>query len=184
MFSLLAQAAEKALTPTPAPTPEKIPEGAPAVDFGQQLEIWVAKIIHFFRYEFFANLPYYLILIFLVVLAVLVFAGLNIAVRFITDPIFHKVFRIKESSKIPAVIGGIITAVIALFVLNWIYQNFPTLKPYFEGLWVWAAILTPIGIALQLIGHRYEGKPPSATNDWRFLIIGVAWWVRAMRGKA
>jgi uncharacterized membrane protein YGL010W len=58
------------------------------------------------------------------------------------------------------------------------------LAPYFEGLWVWAAILTPIGIAMQLIGHRYEGKPPSATNDWRFLIIGVAWWVRAMRGKA
>lgn len=58
------------------------------------------------------------------------------------------------------------------------------IAPYVAGVWVLALVLTPIGIALQLIGHRYEGKPPSATNDWRFLIIGVAWWVRAMRGKA
>ena len=58
------------------------------------------------------------------------------------------------------------------------------IAPYFEGVWLWALVATPIGIALQLIGHRFEGKPPSAASDWRFLIIGVAWWLRAVRGKA
>jgi uncharacterized membrane protein YGL010W len=58
------------------------------------------------------------------------------------------------------------------------------LAPWFDGLWVWALVLTPIGILLQLIGHRFEGKPPSASSDWRFLLIGVAWWFRLIRGKA
>lgn len=57
------------------------------------------------------------------------------------------------------------------------------LAPFVHGVWVGAAIVTPIGIALQLIGHRFEGKPPSATSDWRFLLIGLKWWVDYVRGK-
>jgi uncharacterized membrane protein YGL010W len=56
-------------------------------------------------------------------------------------------------------------------------------SPFVAGLWPWALVLIVIGTALQLIGHRFEGKPPSATNDWRFLLIGVGWWVRYVLGK-
>lgn len=56
--------------------------------------------------------------------------------------------------------------------------------PFVAGAWIWAAILSVIGYALQMIGHRFEGKPPSATSDWRFLLIGLGWWVRYMLGKA
>ena len=56
--------------------------------------------------------------------------------------------------------------------------------PFVSGAWLWALILTLIGIALQLIGHRFEGKPPSASSDWRFLIIGLRWWINFIRGKA
>ena len=57
------------------------------------------------------------------------------------------------------------------------------IAPYISGVWMWALALTLVGLALQLIGHRFEGKPPSAGSDWRFLIIGVMWWVRRLRGK-
>lgn len=57
------------------------------------------------------------------------------------------------------------------------------IAPYFADVWKWAAVLTVIGVALQLIGHRFEGKPPSASSDWRFLLIGLGWWVRYVLGK-
>ncbi|MFY0614929.1 MAG: DUF962 domain-containing protein [Hyphomicrobiaceae bacterium] len=66
---------------------------------------------------------------------------------------------------------------VLLAVLLWLAA------PFVAGAWLWALILTPIGIALQLIGHRFEGKPPSAQSDWRFLLIGLGWWVRYVFGK-
>ncbi len=66
---------------------------------------------------------------------------------------------------------------VLLAVLLWLAA------PFVAGAWLWALILTPIGIALQLIGHWFEGKPPSAQSDWRFLLIGLGWWVRYVFGK-
>ncbi len=66
---------------------------------------------------------------------------------------------------------------VLLAVLLWLAA------PFVAGAWLWALILTLIGIALQLIGHRFEGKPPSAQSDWRFLLIGLGWWVRYVFGK-
>ncbi len=57
------------------------------------------------------------------------------------------------------------------------------LAPVVSGVWIWAAVLTPIGLVLQFIGHHFEGKPPSTGSDWRFIIIGVIWWVKLVRGK-
>jgi len=56
--------------------------------------------------------------------------------------------------------------------------------PFVPGAWLWAAVFTVAGVALQLIGHRFEGKPPSAGSDWRFLLIGLGWWVRRILGKS
>ena len=70
---------------------------------------------------------------------------------------------------------GIPTVVLAIAL--WITT------PFIPSLWIWAVTFTIVGVALQLIGHQFEGKPPSAQSDWSFLLIGLEWWVRHMRGK-
>ena len=53
-----------------------------------------------------------------------------------------------------------------------------------SGLWLWAAALFIAGWVLQFIGHAVEGKPPEFFKDWRFLFVGVRWWLAKVRGKA
>jgi len=38
--------------------------------------------------------------------------------------------------------------------------------------------------ALQFIGHYFEGEPPEFFKDWRFLFVGLRWWMAKIRGKA
>jgi uncharacterized membrane protein YGL010W len=52
------------------------------------------------------------------------------------------------------------------------------------GLWRWALALFVIGWAFQFVGHAFEGKPPEFFHDWRFLFVGVRWWLAKMRGRA
>ena len=40
------------------------------------------------------------------------------------------------------------------------------------------------GWALQFVGHAFEGKAPEFFHDWRFLFVGLRWWVAKMRGRA
>lgn len=55
---------------------------------------------------------------------------------------------------------------------------------FVAGLWPWALALFVIGWVLQFLGHVFEGKPPEFFQDWRFLFVGLRWWVAKMRGKA
>jgi uncharacterized membrane protein YGL010W len=52
------------------------------------------------------------------------------------------------------------------------------------GIWKVALGLFSIGWALQFIGHAFEGKPPEFLHDWRFLFVGLRWWVAKIRGRA
>jgi uncharacterized membrane protein YGL010W len=52
------------------------------------------------------------------------------------------------------------------------------------GLWPAAALFFVAGWVLQFVGHAVEGKPPEFFKDWRFLFVGVRWWVAKVRGKA
>ncbi len=52
------------------------------------------------------------------------------------------------------------------------------------NLWIPAAALFIGGWALQFIGHIFEGKPPEFFSDWRFLFVGLRWWIAKMRGQA
>jgi hypothetical protein len=36
---------------------------------------------------------------------------------------------------------------------------------------------------LQFIGHFVEGKPPEFFKDWRFLFVGLRWWLAKLRGQ-
>lgn len=40
------------------------------------------------------------------------------------------------------------------------------------------------GWVLQFAGHIAEGKPPEFLRDWRFLFVGLRWWVAKVRGRA
>ena len=60
---------------------------------------------------------------------------------------------------------------LALFVLSleWSRLFWPTLVLFLAG---WA---------LQFIGHAFEGKKPEFFTDWRFLFVGLRWWITKMR---
>ncbi len=53
-----------------------------------------------------------------------------------------------------------------------------------QGFWLFPAVLFVAGWSLQFIGHIFEGKPPEFFRDWRFLFVGLRWWVAKMRGRA
>jgi len=52
------------------------------------------------------------------------------------------------------------------------------------GLWKWALALFVLGWVFQFVGHAFEGKPPEFFHDWRFLFVGLRWWVAKVRGRA
>ena len=52
------------------------------------------------------------------------------------------------------------------------------------GLWWLPLTLFIAGWALQFLGHAIEGKRPEFLNDWRFLLVGLRWWVAKVRGRA
>jgi uncharacterized membrane protein YGL010W len=51
------------------------------------------------------------------------------------------------------------------------------------GLWRLALALFIIGWVFQFVGHAFEGKPPEFFHDWRFLFVGLRWWVAKIRGR-
>lgn len=48
---------------------------------------------------------------------------------------------------------------------------------FVEGFWKLPAAMFAIGWTLQFIGHAVEGKPPEFFKDWRFLLVGLRWWL-------
>jgi uncharacterized membrane protein YGL010W len=55
---------------------------------------------------------------------------------------------------------------------------------FLSGLWRVALGLFIAGWILQFIGHVFERKPPEFFSDWRFLFVGVKWWIEKLRGRA
>jgi len=53
-----------------------------------------------------------------------------------------------------------------------------------EGLWPFALGLFVLGWIFQFVGHFIEGKPPEFVHDWRFLLVGLRWWLAKVRGRA
>jgi uncharacterized membrane protein YGL010W len=55
--------------------------------------------------------------------------------------------------------------------------------PFVRGLWRVSLALFVIGWIFQFVGHAYEQKPPEFLRDWRFLFVGLRWWVAKTRGR-
>jgi uncharacterized membrane protein YGL010W len=49
--------------------------------------------------------------------------------------------------------------------------------PLVPGLWKAGLLLFGVGWGFQFLGHAVEGKPPEFFKDWRFLLVGVRWWL-------
>jgi uncharacterized membrane protein YGL010W len=51
------------------------------------------------------------------------------------------------------------------------------------GIWPVPTTLFVVGWIFQFIGHAYERKPPEFLKDWRFLFVGLRWWVAKLNGR-
>ena len=81
----------------------------------------------------------------------------------------HPVNRACHTVGIPLIALSVIAAAVAIPVR--------ALRPV-------AAIAFVAGWALQFIGHAFERRPPEFLKDWRFLLVGLRWWVAKLRGRA
>ena len=81
----------------------------------------------------------------------------------------HPVNRICHSFGIPMIALSLVLFVVAIFI---------------HSLWPVPVALFVIGWVLQFVGHYFEGKRPEFFSDYRFLFVGLRWWVAKMKGKA
>ena len=81
----------------------------------------------------------------------------------------HPVNRMLHTFGIPMIVVAIVMAAAGF--------AWPTL-------WWPALALFAVGWVFQFIGHAVEGKPPEFFKDWRFLFVGVRWWLAKIAGKA
>jgi uncharacterized membrane protein YGL010W len=81
----------------------------------------------------------------------------------------HPVNRFCHTFGIPMIVVSL-----ALFVASVFYR--PVLLA--------AIILFLTGWVFQFVGHAFERKLPEFFHDWRFLFVGVRWWVAKVKGKA
>ena len=56
------------------------------------------------------------------------------------------------------------------------------IAPFVTNFWIAPTALFVTGWIFQFVGHYFEGKPPEFFKDWRFLFVGVRWWLKKMRG--
>ena len=81
----------------------------------------------------------------------------------------HPVNRMCHTLGIPLIVVSLVVLVASIVV---------------AGLWRWALALFVVGWLFQFVGHAFEGKPPEFFHDWRFLFVGLRWWVAKVRGRA
>jgi uncharacterized membrane protein YGL010W len=81
----------------------------------------------------------------------------------------HPVNRLCHTLGIPLILLSLPLFLAALFV---------------DRLWQAALALFAVGWLFQFIGHAVEGKRPEFLHDWRFLFVGVRWWLAKVRGRA
>jgi uncharacterized membrane protein YGL010W len=55
--------------------------------------------------------------------------------------------------------------------------------PFVENFWIVPTVLFVVGWIFQFVGHFFEGKPPEFFKDWRFLFVGVRWWLKKVKSE-
>jgi uncharacterized membrane protein YGL010W len=80
----------------------------------------------------------------------------------------HPVNRFCHTIGIPMIVLSLPLFVVALAAHRW---------------WPLPVALFGIGWLFQFVGHAFEGKPPEFFHDWRFLFVGLRWWIAKVKGK-
>jgi len=81
----------------------------------------------------------------------------------------HPVNRVCHTLGIPLIVLSFLFLVVAFFV---------------DGFWLVPVVMFIAGWVFQFVGHAVEGKPPEFFHDWRFLFVGLRWWLAKIRGRA
>ena len=81
----------------------------------------------------------------------------------------HPVNRLCHTLGIPMIVLSLPLFLVALLV---------------DRFWTVPVVLFVAGWVFQFVGHAFEGKPPEFFHDWRFLFVGLRWWVAKIRGRA
>ena len=81
----------------------------------------------------------------------------------------HPINRFCHTVGIPLIVLSLPLALVALVEPRW---------------WPVPVTLFVTGWIFQFAGHAVEGKPPEFFHDWRFLLVGLRWWMAKMRGRA
>jgi uncharacterized membrane protein YGL010W len=79
----------------------------------------------------------------------------------------HPVNRLTHKIGIPLIALAVPLFPVAIFV---------------KGFWIVPTALFLVGWIFQFVGHFFEGKPPEFFKDWRFLLVGLRWWLKKIRG--
>jgi uncharacterized membrane protein YGL010W len=79
----------------------------------------------------------------------------------------HPVNRFCHTLGIPLIVLSLPLFVVVLVVRDW---------------WPLPVALFGVGWLFQFVGHAFEGKPPEFFHDWRFLFVGVRWWLAKVNG--
>jgi uncharacterized membrane protein YGL010W len=53
---------------------------------------------------------------------------------------------------------------------------------FVRGFWPIPTAMFVVGWVFQFVGHAFEGKPPEFFHDWRYLFVGLRWWIAKVRG--
>jgi uncharacterized membrane protein YGL010W len=80
----------------------------------------------------------------------------------------HPLNRLCHTFGIPLIALSLPLFAVALFV---------------PGFWRLPAAMFVVGWILQFAGHAVEGKPPEFFHDWRFLFVGLRWWIAKVTGR-
>jgi uncharacterized membrane protein YGL010W len=80
----------------------------------------------------------------------------------------HPVNRIFHTIGIPMIVVSLLLVVLVTFRSDF---------------WPVPALLFVTGWIFQFVGHAFERKPPEFFKDWRFLFVGLSWWLAKMRGR-
>ncbi len=82
----------------------------------------------------------------------------------------HPINRTLHTLGIPMIVASLILGLAGLLLM--------------PQLLIAAAVLFVIGWILQFVGHAFERKPPEFFKDWRFLFVGLRWWLAKISGRA
>lgn len=79
----------------------------------------------------------------------------------------HPLNKLTHTIGIPMIAVSLLLVPLAVFIAGF----WPVPLALFVGGWI-----------LQFVGHYFEGKPPEFFKDWRFLFVGLRWWLKKILG--